>query len=198
MLQCLNGENRHEKTSSQPTRSQFTDTQNSSKRESSRIIEAIPIPVIVYYIRKEIQFEHVNVQNTLSNVQMSEARFRKLYTYQWWLRCDCVDADWPLNQLLINCCSGIHIHIYITSVSSWWPSFPSRNSVLIYIYLYVRILYTSSGYRTYMNIHRECRSVLVKLHPITVYRELFWGVRVSVLNATCCFLWFPHLCLALW
>ena len=28
--------------------------------------------------------------------------------------------------------------------SSWWPLFPPRNSVLIYIYLYVCILYTSS------------------------------------------------------
>ena len=43
----------------------------------------------------------------------------------------------------------------------WWPLFPSRNS-----------------YRTYIYIHRECRSVLVKLHPITVYRIVL-GVRGS-------------------
>ena len=64
-------------------------------------------------------------------------------------------------------------------VSSWWPLFPSRNSVLIYIHIYVCILYTSSGFRTYIYIHRECRSVLVKLHPITVYRTVFGGVRGS-------------------
>ena len=57
--------------------------------------------------------------------------------------------------------------------------FPSRNSVLIYIYLYICILYTSPGYRTFIYIHKECRSVLLKLHPITVYETLFWGVRCS-------------------
>ena len=35
-------------------------------------------------------------------------------------------------------------------VPSWRPLLPSRNSVSIYIYLYVCILYTSSGYRTYI------------------------------------------------
>ena len=74
-------------------------------------------------------------------------------------------------------------------VSSWWPLFPSRNCVLIYIYLYVCILYTSSGYRTYIHIHRECRSVLVKMHPITVYRNGFGECAVPVLNVTCCFLY---------
>ena len=43
-------------------------------------------------------------------------------------------------------------------VSSWWPFFPSRNSVLIYVYryIYVCILYRSSGCRTCIYIHREC------------------------------------------
>ena len=72
-------------------------------------------------------------------------------------------------------------------VSSWWPLFQPRNFVWIYTYLYVciLILYTGSGYRTYINIHRECRSVLVKLHPITLYMTVFWECAVPLLNATC-------------
>ena len=64
-------------------------------------------------------------------------------------------------------------------VSSWWPMFSSRSSVSLYIYLYVCILYTGSGYRMYIYIHRECHSVLVELHPITVYRAGFWGACSS-------------------
>ena len=60
----------------------------------------------------------------------------------------------------------------------------------LYIYLYVCILYTGSGYRMYIYIHRECHSVLVELHPITVYMAGFWERAVPLLNATCCFLWF--------
>ena len=75
-------------------------------------------------------------------------------------------------------------------VSSWWPMFSSRSSVSLYIYLYVCILYTGSGYRMYIYIHRECHSVLVELHPITVYMAGFWERAVPLLNATCCFLWF--------
>ena len=61
-------------------------------------------------------------------------------------------------------------------VSSWWPLFPSRSSVLIYIYIhiYICIFYTSSViWRIY--IQQECRSVLVKLNPITFYRTVFLG-----------------------
>ena len=75
-------------------------------------------------------------------------------------------------------------------VHSWWPMFSSRSSVSLYIYLYVCILYTGSGYRMYIYIHRECHSVLVELHPITVYMAGFWERAVPLLNATCCFLWF--------
>ena len=73
-------------------------------------------------------------------------------------------------------------------VSSWWPLFPSKNSVLIYEYLYVCIPYTSTGYRTYIYIHRGCRSMLVKMQPIMVYGTGFWECAVPVLNATCSFL----------
>ena len=75
-------------------------------------------------------------------------------------------------------------------VSSWWPMFSSRSSVSLYIYLYVCILYMGSGYRMYIYIHRECHSVLVELHPITVYMAGFWERAVPLLNATCCFIWF--------
>ena len=59
-------------------------------------------------------------------------------------------------------------------VSSWWSWFPSRSSVLIYmyIYIYVHSLYELC-YRSYIQL--ECHSVLAKLHPITFYR----GVRGS-------------------
>ena len=61
-------------------------------------------------------------------------------------------------------------------VSSWWPLLPSRGSVLTYIYLSIRMhsLYEIC-YRTYIYIHKECRSVLVKLHPITFWRTVFVG-----------------------
>ena len=63
-------------------------------------------------------------------------------------------------------------------VTSWWPWFPSRSSVLIYIYIYMCVsmhfLYVFC-YRMYIYIQRECRSVLAKLHPITFYRIVFLG-----------------------
>ena len=59
-------------------------------------------------------------------------------------------------------------------VSSWWPLFPPRSSVLIYIYIY--ILYMSSVIgRIYTYNRIQHHSVLVKLHPITFYRTLFLG-----------------------
>ena len=59
-------------------------------------------------------------------------------------------------------------------VSSWWPLFPSRNSVLIYIYMYMHFLYEFCC-RTYINIQQECHSESVKLRPITFYRTVFLG-----------------------
>ena len=42
------------------------------------------------------------------------------------------------------------------SISSWWPLSLSRNSLLIYSYLYVwNFFYKSCGYRTYISIQRE-------------------------------------------
>ena len=78
-------------------------------------------------------------------------------------------------------------------VSSWWPWFPSRSSVLIYmyIYIYVHSLYEFC-YRSY--IQRECHSVLAKLHPITFYR----GVRGSWSECHFVFSLVYQLCLALW
>ena len=76
-------------------------------------------------------------------------------------------------------------------VSSWWPWFPPRSSVLIYMYIYIYIyMYVHSlyefCYRSY--IQRECHSVLAKLHPITFYR----GVRGSWAECHFCFLWFTN------
>ena len=57
-------------------------------------------------------------------------------------------------------------------VSSWWPLFPSRSSVLIYIYMHS--LYEFC-YKTYIYIQQECHAVLVKLHPIAFDRTVFLG-----------------------
>ena len=83
-------------------------------------------------------------------------------------------------------------------VSSWWPMFSSRSSVSLFIYLYVCILYTGSGYRMYIYIHRECHSVLVELHPITSIRLFFGSVRFLCWMPLVVFFGFNHLCLTLW
>ena len=80
-------------------------------------------------------------------------------------------------------------NLWVGRVSSWWPWFPSRSSVLIYIYMYVHSLYEFC-YRSY--IQRECYSVLAKLHPITFYRIISGECAVPGLNATFCFLWFTN------
>ena len=75
-------------------------------------------------------------------------------------------------------------------VSSWWP-FSGPETLCWSIYLYVCILNTRSVIGC---INTDTRSViqpvLVKLHPITVYRSLLGKCAVPVLNATRCFLWF--------
>ena len=78
-------------------------------------------------------------------------------------------------------------------VSSWWPWFPSRSSVLIYMYIYeyVHSLYEFC-YRSY--IQWECHSVLAKLQPITFNR----GVRGSWSQCHFVFSLVYQLCLALW
>ena len=59
-------------------------------------------------------------------------------------------------------------------VSSWWPWFPSRSSVLIYICMCIPYMSSAIG-RIYTYIQRGCHSVLAKLHPITFYRIIFLG-----------------------
>ena len=56
--------------------------------------------------------------------------------------------------------------------------------MLVYIYLYIWILYRRSVkgliyiyiYIIYIYIYKECRSVLVKLHPITIF--VFFGLPI--------------------
>ena len=67
----------------------------------------------------------------------------------------------------------LFVHYYIVCAETCglddvFPLFPSRSSVLIYIYIYIY---------TYIYIHaaEECRSVLVKMHPITFCRTVFLG-----------------------
>ena len=48
-------------------------------------------------------------------------------------------------------------------------------------------------YRTYKYMQQECHSVLVKLHPITLYKGCISGeCAVPGFNATFCFLWFTN------
>ena len=46
-------------------------------------------------------------------------------------------------------------------------------------------------YRTYVYIHKGCRSVFVRVHPITVYRTVLGECAVPVLNATFYFFGLP-------
>ena len=61
-------------------------------------------------------------------------------------------------------------------VSSWWPWFPSRSSVLIYICIYICIPYTSS---------------VIGHGEATPHQNCISGeCAVPGMNATFCFLWF--------
>ena len=71
-------------------------------------------------------------------------------------------------------------------VSSWWPWFPSRSSVLI-IYICMGIPYMSSV-RGRIYIQRECHSVLAKLHRIT----FLGSARFLGWMPLFCFLWFTN------
>ena len=73
-------------------------------------------------------------------------------------------------------------------VSSWWPWFPSRSSVLIYIYIYIcmYIPYTSSVIGRIYN-----GSVIQYWRSCTKSRSI-GECAVPGLNATFCFLWFTN------
>ena len=73
-------------------------------------------------------------------------------------------------------------------VSSWWPWFPSRSSVLIYMYIYIcmYIPYTSS---VIGRIYNE--SVIQYWRSCTPSRSIE-ECAVPGLNATFCFLWFTN------
>ena len=81
-------------------------------------------------------------------------------------------------------------------VSSWWPLFPSRSSVLIYIY--ICFFYKSS---VIGRIYTYNRSVIqywwscTPSHSIGLY---FWGVRGSWVEFHFLFSLVYQLCLALW
>ena len=73
-------------------------------------------------------------------------------------------------------------------VSSWWPWFPSRSSVLIYLYIYVcmYIPYMSSVIGRIYN-----GSVIQYWRSCTPSRSI-GECAVPGLNATFCFLWFTN------
>ena len=84
-------------------------------------------------------------------------------------------------------------------VSSWWPWFSSRSSVLtIYIYMYVHSLYEFC-YRTYIYIYNG--SVIQYWRSCTLSRSIglyFWGVCGSWAECHFLFSLVYQLCLALW
>ena len=53
---------------------------------------------------------------------------------------------------------------------------PVQKLCVMNIHIYLCIVYMNFDCRAYIYIHRECCSVLVKLHPIKVYRTVFGGV----------------------
>ena len=94
-------------------------------------------------------------------------------------------------------------------VSSWWPWFPSRSSVLIicvnlYIYMYVHSTYEFC-YRTYIYIYIYIYiyngSVIQYWRSCTPSRSIglyFWGARGSWAECHFLFSLVYQLCLALW
>ena len=81
-------------------------------------------------------------------------------------------------------------------VSSWWPLFPSRSSVLIYIYICIFYMSSVIGHTYTCN-----RSVIqywwscIPTHSLGLY---FWGVRSSWVECHFLFSLVYQLCLALW
>ena len=71
-------------------------------------------------------------------------------------------------------------------VSSWWPWFPSRSSVLIYMYIYVYIPYTSSV------IGRIYSGSVIQYWRSCTPSHSIGECAVPGLNAILCFLWFTH------
>ena len=58
--------------------------------------------------------------------------------------------------------------------------------------IYMHFLY-ELWYMTYILIQQQCHSVLLKLHPITLYETVILkDCAVPGLNATFCFLWFTN------
>ena len=68
-------------------------------------------------------------------------------------------------------------------VSSWWPWFPSRSSVLVYMYIYVYIPYTSSV------IGRIYNGSVIRYWRSCTPSHSIGECAVPGLNAILCFLW---------
>ena len=71
-------------------------------------------------------------------------------------------------------------------VSSWWPWFPSRSSVLICMYIYMYIPYTSSV------IGRIYNGSVIQYWRSCTPSCSIGECAVPGLNATFCFLWFTN------
>ena len=82
---------------------------------------------------------------------------------------------------------GWYIHTYIYAFFIWVLLF----DIYMYIYIYIYIVYIYIY--IYIYIQQDCRSALVKLHPITFCRTISGECAVPGLNVTFCFLWFTNL-----
>ena len=71
-------------------------------------------------------------------------------------------------------------------VSSWWPWFPSRSSVLVYMYTYVYIPYKSSV------IGRIYNGSVIQYWRSCTPSHSIGECAVPGLNAILCFLWFTN------
>ena len=81
-------------------------------------------------------------------------------------------------------------------VSSWWPWFPSRSSVLIYIYIWIPYMSSVIG-----RIYTYNGSVIQYWRSCTPSRSIglyFWGSRGSWAECHLLFSLVYQLCLALW
>ena len=99
-------------------------------------------------------------------------------TYEFWTRTGGWEFDslawcWHILSILFIAGRGISTKTFGWTMCFLLMTFVPVQKLCVNIYLSIRMqsLYEFC-YRTYIYIHNECRSVLVKLHPITVYRNV--------------------------
>ena len=152
------------------------------------------MPFIILHLQIVAKYHYIATTPTLRSSKLLIAKtplhmshFRNWLTCGFWTQTGGGSLITPMaltNPLRpINSRSrNKHLNLWVgLCVSSWWLFVPVQK-LCDHIHLSIRMcIYASSGNRTYIYMHRECRSVLGKLHPTTVYRTV-WGecaVRVE-------------------